>query len=370
MNDTDVNGLAASVSELLAGKGFVAGTVGNNETGRVASSQIRAAKTDDLGAQAVSKAAGQSAGRRGPVGGARIRAGRAGQRLHRPRLRARQRGRRHHRRRRAPRVDPAAAESTDAPLPAPPIITAGAERSGVRELTNLGCGGAGSATRRALGPAHHLLRRRDRRAHRAVHGDARQLGGQDRQPAARRARRGPGQPGRDPAARALADPGRAARRLVRRRRSRSRGRRLRHRRAAPPSGSTTPTRPSASPARSSHCPSTRSAGRSPTFRSASPTTPRRSGRTATRSSPSGGRARPGRPVDDRSPCRSRRIRRPARGLTADSRVLSSKAWDTADDVVDVLAVLVAGGSLVQVAHPDPAAQDRRRTAEKVTAELA
>ena len=60
----------------------------------------------------------------------------------------------------------------------------------------------------------------------------------------------------------------------------------------------------------------------------------------------------------------------ARGLTADSRVLSAKAWDTAADVVDVLAALVAGGSLVQVAHPDPAAQDRRRTAEKVTAELA
>lgn len=58
-----------------------------------------------------------------------------------------------------------------------------------------------------------------------------------------------------------------------------------------------------------------------------------------------------------------------RGLTADSRVLSAKAWDTAADVVDVLAALVAGGSLVQVAHPDPDAQDRRRTAEKVTAEL-
>ena len=60
----------------------------------------------------------------------------------------------------------------------------------------------------------------------------------------------------------------------------------------------------------------------------------------------------------------------ARGLTADSRVLSSKPWDTATDVVDVLATLTAGGSLVQVAHPDPDAQARRRTAEKVTAELA
>ncbi|HYO03122.1 MAG TPA: TIGR03089 family protein [Mycobacterium sp.] len=60
----------------------------------------------------------------------------------------------------------------------------------------------------------------------------------------------------------------------------------------------------------------------------------------------------------------------ALGLTAASRVLSSKAWDTADEMTDhVLAVLVAGGSLVQVAHPDPDVQARRREAEKVTAEL-
>ena len=60
----------------------------------------------------------------------------------------------------------------------------------------------------------------------------------------------------------------------------------------------------------------------------------------------------------------------ARGLDSTSRVLSSASWDTADAVVDrVLAVLVAGGSLVQVAHPDASAQARRREAEKVTAEL-
>ena len=58
VNDTDINGLAASVSELLTGKGFVAGNVGNNEADRVATSQVRAAKTDDLGAQAVSKELG------------------------------------------------------------------------------------------------------------------------------------------------------------------------------------------------------------------------------------------------------------------------------------------------------------------------
>lgn len=60
----------------------------------------------------------------------------------------------------------------------------------------------------------------------------------------------------------------------------------------------------------------------------------------------------------------------ARNLTATSRALSSNAWDTPDAVIDdVLAVLVAGGSLVQVAHPDPAAQARRIEAEKITAEL-
>lgn len=53
-----------------------------------------------------------------------------------------------------------------------------------------------------------------------------------------------------------------------------------------------------------------------------------------------------------------------------SRVMSSASWDTAEAIVDhVLAVLVAGGSLVQVAHPDPAAHARRLEAEKVTAEL-
>ena len=58
VNDSDINGLAASVSEVLTGKGFTAGNIGNNEAERVASSQIRADKTDDLGAQAVSKELG------------------------------------------------------------------------------------------------------------------------------------------------------------------------------------------------------------------------------------------------------------------------------------------------------------------------
>ncbi|MET0475864.1 MAG: LCP family protein [Mycobacterium sp.] len=58
VNDSDINGLAASVSEVLTAKGFTAGNVGNNEDGRVSSSQVRAPKTDDLGAQAVSKELG------------------------------------------------------------------------------------------------------------------------------------------------------------------------------------------------------------------------------------------------------------------------------------------------------------------------
>jgi uncharacterized protein (TIGR03089 family) len=60
----------------------------------------------------------------------------------------------------------------------------------------------------------------------------------------------------------------------------------------------------------------------------------------------------------------------ARGLDPGSRVLSSAAWATADDMIDhVLAVLVAGGSLIQVAHADPEAQVRRLTAENVTKEF-
>jgi LCP family protein required for cell wall assembly len=58
VNDTDINGLAASVSEVLSAKGFTAGTVGNNEGGHVKSSQVKAAKTDDMGAQEVAKELG------------------------------------------------------------------------------------------------------------------------------------------------------------------------------------------------------------------------------------------------------------------------------------------------------------------------
>jgi len=58
INDTDINGLAAAVSEVLNAKGFKLGSVGNNDSGHVKGSQVRAAKADDLGAQEVAKELG------------------------------------------------------------------------------------------------------------------------------------------------------------------------------------------------------------------------------------------------------------------------------------------------------------------------
>lgn len=58
VNDSDINGLAASVAAVLTSRGFTEGPVGNNEAERVPGSQVQAAKSDDLGAQAVSKELG------------------------------------------------------------------------------------------------------------------------------------------------------------------------------------------------------------------------------------------------------------------------------------------------------------------------
>ncbi|HEY1839804.1 MAG TPA: LCP family protein [Mycobacterium sp.] len=58
LNDTDINGLAASVSEVLSAKGFSTGQVGNNDAAHVPNSQVQAAKPDDVGAQAVAKELG------------------------------------------------------------------------------------------------------------------------------------------------------------------------------------------------------------------------------------------------------------------------------------------------------------------------
>src|SRR6201998_3454405 len=55
VNDTDINGLGAAVSEVLTSKGFTAGMVGNNDAAHGSGSQVQAAKADDLGAQAVAK---------------------------------------------------------------------------------------------------------------------------------------------------------------------------------------------------------------------------------------------------------------------------------------------------------------------------
>ncbi|MBU8809972.1 TIGR03089 family protein [Mycolicibacterium goodii] len=55
------------------------------------------------------------------------------------------------------------------------------------------------------------------------------------------------------------------------------------------------------------------------------------------------------------------------GFTASDRVLSTATWGTPDELVaNLLSVFVVGASLVQVANPDPAAQERRRQTEKVT----
>ncbi len=58
VNDSEINGLAAAVSEVLSAKGFAAGNVGNNDGDHVIKSQVQAAKADDLGAQAVAKELG------------------------------------------------------------------------------------------------------------------------------------------------------------------------------------------------------------------------------------------------------------------------------------------------------------------------
>jgi LCP family protein required for cell wall assembly len=55
VNATDINGLAAAVSQVLSTKGFTPGDTGNHEGAPLSGSQVLAAKTDDLGAQAVAK---------------------------------------------------------------------------------------------------------------------------------------------------------------------------------------------------------------------------------------------------------------------------------------------------------------------------
>jgi LCP family protein required for cell wall assembly len=58
LNDSDIDGLAAAVSQVLTNNGFTAGAVGNNGLGHVSGTQVQAPKPDDPGAQAVSKQLG------------------------------------------------------------------------------------------------------------------------------------------------------------------------------------------------------------------------------------------------------------------------------------------------------------------------
>ena len=58
------------------------------------------------------------------------------------------------------------------------------------------------------------------------------------------------------------------------------------------------------------------------------------------------------------------------GIDASSRVLSTRHWDAADDVVaNLLATMAVGASLVQVAHPDVATTADRARTERVTVSL-
>ena len=65
-----------------------------------------------------------------------------------------------------------------------------------------------------------------------------------------------------------------------------------------------------------------------------------------------------------------RARASALGIGPGARVLSTLEWGTLDGVVDgLLAVLAAGGSLVQCRNADPAAVQRRARSEKTTVRL-
>jgi LCP family protein required for cell wall assembly len=55
VNDTEINGLAGAVSDRLSALGFGTGAIGNNDKTKVSESQVQAATSDDLGAQAVAK---------------------------------------------------------------------------------------------------------------------------------------------------------------------------------------------------------------------------------------------------------------------------------------------------------------------------
>ncbi|HTM86460.1 MAG TPA: LCP family protein [Mycobacterium sp.] len=57
-NDTDINGLASAVADVLATNGFNTGSVANNEGDPVTASQVQAADDNDLGVKAVAEQLG------------------------------------------------------------------------------------------------------------------------------------------------------------------------------------------------------------------------------------------------------------------------------------------------------------------------
>ena len=129
VNDTDINGLAAAVSEVLSGKGFATGEVGNNDAAHVTDSQVQAAKADDLGAQAVAKELGGLpvvANASVPPGSVRVVLATTTP----ARVRALDGGPS-----RCDRGRPSNSDTGNRRLPAPsPILTAGVRRPGVRQL--------------------------------------------------------------------------------------------------------------------------------------------------------------------------------------------------------------------------------------------
>lgn len=58
INDSEINGLAGAVSDRLGARGFMIGTVGNNDGAKVTESQVQASAADDVGAQAVARELG------------------------------------------------------------------------------------------------------------------------------------------------------------------------------------------------------------------------------------------------------------------------------------------------------------------------
>ena len=122
VNDTDINGLAASVSAGVDRQGFRSRRRRQQRGRTRPGSQVQAAKADDLGAASGRQGTRQPPDRRGPVGGPGIGAGGAGGRLHRPRLGPRDRGSVAGR----PPTRPPSSPPTLPPPPSP-VLTAGSD---------------------------------------------------------------------------------------------------------------------------------------------------------------------------------------------------------------------------------------------------